>query len=133
MLRVKVWLRWQTVILTLKIITGTKSWCFAYKPVNTMLMIFFIWQGVVHKELVLKRRTVNSEFYRQVRDRLLKRFWHIRLDTAQFGNWFLQHDNAPSHNATISKQFLAKKNITVLDHPLTRQIRHLQTTFNSLK
>jgi hypothetical protein len=71
----------------------------------------------VHKELVLKGHTVNSEFYREVMDQLLKRPRHIRLDTAQSDNWFLQHDNAPSHNATISKQFLAKKNVTVLDPP----------------
>jgi hypothetical protein len=84
--------------------------------VNTILVIFFIWQGVLHKELVLKGQIVNSEFYREVMDRLLKRLRRIRLDTAQSGSWFLQHDNAPSHNATISKQFLSKKNITVLDH-----------------
>jgi len=27
------------------------------------------------------------------------------------------HDNAPSHNATIVKQFLAQQKVTVLDHP----------------
>jgi len=32
------------------------------------------------------------------------------------GDWFLLHDNAPSHNATIVKQFLAQRNVTVLDH-----------------
>jgi histone-lysine N-methyltransferase SETMAR len=29
----------------------------------------------------------------------------------------LLHDNAPSHNATIVKQFLSKKSVTVLYHP----------------
>jgi transposase len=33
------------------------------------------------------------------------------------GDWFLLHDNTPSHTATIVKQFLAKRNATVLDHP----------------
>jgi len=33
------------------------------------------------------------------------------------GDWFLLHDNAPSHNATIVKQFLAQQKVTVLDHP----------------
>jgi len=33
------------------------------------------------------------------------------------GDWFLLHDNAPSHNATIVKQFLAQRKATVLDHP----------------
>jgi histone-lysine N-methyltransferase SETMAR len=31
------------------------------------------------------------------------------------GDWFLLH-NAPSHNATIVKQFLARRKVTVLDH-----------------
>jgi len=33
------------------------------------------------------------------------------------GDWFLLHDNAPSHNAPIFKQFLAQWKVTVLDHP----------------
>ena len=33
------------------------------------------------------------------------------------GDWFLLHDNAPSHNATIFKQSLAQWKVTVLDHP----------------
>ena len=33
------------------------------------------------------------------------------------GDWFLLHDNALSHNATIVKQFLAKRKVTVPDHP----------------
>ena len=33
------------------------------------------------------------------------------------GDWFLLHDNAPSHKAKIVKQFLAQWKVTVLDHP----------------
>ena len=33
------------------------------------------------------------------------------------GDWFLLHDNAPSHRATNVKQFLAQPKVTVLDHP----------------
>ena len=33
------------------------------------------------------------------------------------GDRFLLHHNTPSHNATIVKQFLAKRKVTVLDHP----------------
>ena len=32
------------------------------------------------------------------------------------GDWILLHDNAPSHNATIVKQFLVQRKVTVLDH-----------------
>jgi len=31
--------------------------------------------------------------------------------------WNLHQDNAPAHNALSVKQFLANKNITVLEHP----------------
>jgi len=31
--------------------------------------------------------------------------------------WILHQDNAPAHNALTVKQFLANKNITVLEHP----------------
>jgi len=33
------------------------------------------------------------------------------------GDWFLLHDNTPSYNATNFKQFLAQREVTVLDHP----------------
>lgn len=41
----------------------------------------------------------------------------MRPDIAESGDWFLLHDNAPSHNAAIVKEFLAKKTVTVLHHP----------------
>jgi len=32
-------------------------------------------------------------------------------------SWFLHHDNAPTHRSVLFKDFLAKKNVTTLDHP----------------
>jgi hypothetical protein len=86
--------------------------------VKTVLVIFFNWQAVMHKEPVLEGQTVNFEFYREVIDRLLQRLRCVRPDKAESHYWFLLHDNAPSHYTTIVKQFLAKKSITVLYHPL---------------
>ena len=31
--------------------------------------------------------------------------------------WLLHQDNAPAHNALSTHQFLAERNVTVLDHP----------------
>jgi hypothetical protein len=67
------------------IVSGDESWCLAYEiatsawagensprtnrlriqksRVKNMLVIFFDWQGVVHKEFVPERQPVNSEFY----------------------------------------------------------------------
>ena len=33
------------------------------------------------------------------------------------GNWSLLHDNASAHNATVVRQFLASRKVTVLHHP----------------
>ena len=32
-------------------------------------------------------------------------------------SWILQHDNAPAHTALSVREFLATKQITVLEHP----------------
>jgi len=82
-----------------KIITGDEIWCFACGPeikressewvgetsprlkklkfrrsrIKTMLIIFFDYQGAMHKEFVPEGKTVNAEFYKGVMDRLLKR------------------------------------------------------------
>ena len=34
-------------------------------------------------------------------------------------SWFLLHDNAPTHRSVLVKDFLAKNNVTTLEHPLT--------------
>jgi transposase len=35
----------------------------------------------------------------------------------QSNEWFLLHDNAPSHKAIIVKKFLANRNVAILHHP----------------
>jgi len=126
-----------------KIITGDETRCFAYDPtrkrqsaawvgetsprpknlrfqksrVKNMLVIFFDWQGVIHKEFDPEGETVNAVYYKGVMERLLNRIRRVRLGMCEPGDWFLLHDNAPSHNATIVKQFLAQRKMTVLDHP----------------
>jgi len=32
--------------------------------------------------------------------------------------WFLLHDNTPAHRPVLVKDFLAKNNVTTLEHPL---------------
>jgi len=117
-----------------KILTGDETWCFAYDPttkrqsaawvgetspwpkklrfqkscVKTMLVIYFDWQGVIHKEFVLEGETINAVYYKGVMERLLNRIRHVRPGMCESGDWFLLHDNALSHNAEIVKQFLAQ-------------------------
>jgi len=81
-----------------------------------MLVIFFDWPGVIHKEFVPEGETINAVYYKGVMERLLNRIRRVRPCMCESGDWFLLH-NAPSHNATIVKQLLAQRKVTVLDHP----------------
>jgi len=125
------------------IVTGDETWCFAYdlatkrqsaewvgqnspKPkklrfqksrVNTMLIVFFDAEGVIHREFVPERQKVNAEFYVGVLDWLLKRIRRVRTAKFQSSERFLLHDNTPSHNAAIVKKFLVNRNVAVLHHP----------------
>jgi len=82
-----------------------------------MLVNFFDWEGVIHKEFVPEGETINAVYYKCVMERLLNRIRRVRPGMCESGDWFLLHDNAPSHNAIIVKQFLAQRKVTVLDHP----------------
>ena len=82
-----------------------------------MLVIFFDWQGVIHKEFVPEGEIINTVYYKVVMERLLNRIRRVRQGMCESGDWLLLHDNAPSYNATIVKQFLAQRKVTVLDHP----------------
>ena len=83
-----------------------------------LLMIFFDWQGVIRKEFVSKGETINAVYYKGVMERLLNRIRRVRPGMCESGDWFILHDNAPSHNATIVEHFLAQRKVTVLEHPL---------------
>jgi len=80
-----------------------------------MLVIFFDWQGVIHKEFVPEGETINAVYYKGVMERFLNRIRCVRM--CESGDWILLHNNTPPHNATIVKQFLAQRKVTVLDHP----------------
>ena len=73
---------------------------------KTMLVICFDWQGVIHKEFVPEVETINAVYYKCVMETLLNRIRRVRPGMCETVDWFLLH-NAPSHNATIVKEFLA--------------------------
>jgi len=81
-----------------------------------MIIVFFDCRGIVHKEFVPPGLTVNHAFYKDVLERLRKRVQRVRMDIAD--DWVLHHDNAPAHTALSIREFLVKKNIPVLPHPL---------------
>ena len=117
-----------------KIVTGDETWCFAYNPTTKRQSAAWVGETspqpkkllfqksrvnimlVIHKEFVPEGETINAVYYKGVMERLLNRIRHVRPGMCESGDWFLLHDNAPSHNATV-KQFLAQRKVTVFDHP----------------
>ena len=67
-------------------------------------------------EWVPSGQTVNQQFYIKVLSKLSERVRRKRPELWRNG-WILHQDNGPAHNALSVKQFLANKNITVLEHP----------------
>ena len=76
---------------------------------------FFDSRGIVHKEFVPPVQTVNHTFYKDILERLRKRFQRFRRDIVD--DWVLQQDNAPAHTALSVREFLTKKNIPLLPYP----------------
>jgi transposase len=81
-----------------------------------MLIAFFDMDGVVNHEFVPPGRTVNGHFYVQVLKRLRDAVRRKRPDKWQ-GEWFLHHDNAPSHRSLVVQQFLVEKSSPVITQP----------------
>lgn len=124
------------------VITADETWIFTYDPetkrqsmhwktpssprakkarmsrskFKAMLIVFFDIQGIVMAEWVPSGQTVNQQYYKQVLEKLRERVRKKRPELWKNG-WILHQDNAPAHNALSVKQFLASKNITVLEHP----------------
>ena len=126
-----------------KVITGDKLWIFEYdsetkcqscqwkspgsprpkkawmqkSQVKVMLITFFDHQGMVHHEYVPHDQTVNQHFYKEVLTQLMAKIWHKRRELWVSNTWILHHNNAPAHAALSVRQFLATKQVTILDHP----------------
>ena len=81
-----------------------------------MLIVFFDIHGIVTAEWVPSGQTVNQQNYIEFLAKLLERVSRKRPELWRNGLISYQN-NAPAHNALSVKQYLANKNITVLDHP----------------
>jgi len=74
-------------------------------------------EGTVYKEFVPTGQTVNSGFYCKVLRRLCEKVRRHRPQLWREQTWLLHHDNAPSHTAVLTHQFLAKNKTAVIPHP----------------
>ena len=82
-----------------------------------MLITFFDVRGIVHSEFLPQGQTISQQVYKEILRRLLRSVREKRRELWQDKSWLLHHDNAPAHNALSILQFLAEKNIAVLEQP----------------
>jgi len=77
----------------------------------------FIVSRIVRYEFVPSGQTVNQVYYLEVLKRLREKVRWKRPEIFASNSCILHHDNAPAHTALSVRDFLATKQITLLDHP----------------
>jgi len=83
-----------------------------------MLVCFYDSKAIIHHEFVPEGQTVTGSFYLSVLESLWKRNRHVWPEYSAPGSLFLLHNNAPVHQAVAVQEFLARKQVCVLHHPL---------------
>jgi len=104
----KFWTKKQLLKYIISIIVHT----LCYNKVRELTTVHF-----VHYEFVPTGQTVNQFYYLEVLKRLREKVRRKRPKLFTNNSWILHHDNATAHAALSVREFLATKQITVLEHP----------------
>ena len=62
---------------------------------------------------------MNKEIYIDILHHLRGAVRRKHLNECRTKSWFLVHDNASGHRSVLVQDFLAKHNVTILEHPHT--------------
>jgi len=77
---------------------------------KVLLAVFSDYNGVVHRELLPKGRTVNKEYYLQTMRRSREAIRRKRPDLWPNNSWLLHRDNAPpAHTSLLVRDFWPKQ------------------------
>ena len=80
-------------------------------------IMFFDVRGIIHSEFLAQGQTIKQQVCKEILQLLHRPMREERRELWLDKSWLLHHDNAPAHNALSIRQFLAEKNITVLEQP----------------
>jgi hypothetical protein len=129
-----------------RIITGDKSWIYGYDPETKQQsslwkspqlprakkarrgrsgvqqracsLFFFDVKGIVHREFVPPKMTVNSDFYCDILRRLRE---NVRQKDRNFGatttGIFITTTRPPAHTSLKTTEFLTNNNMVIVPHP----------------
>ena len=81
------------------------------------MLTFFDIRGIVHYEFETTGQTDNQVNNLEVLERLREKVRRKRPEIFASNSWIVHHDNAPAHTALSVREFLATKQITLLEHP----------------
>ena len=98
--------------------------------IKTKLIILFDSEGIVHKEFVLERKTVNAEFYKGAIDCLLKCISRVHPAAFCCRDFSCYTITCPHTKLQVFANFWPKKSYNPLS-PRTLQIYLCQTIFRS--
>ena len=84
---------------------------------KVMLIAHFDVHGIVQAELLPQGQTINKHVFKNNLRRLMCSVREKRRELWETRSWLLHHDNAPAHNTSEIREFLAKNNIAVLKQP----------------
>jgi len=81
-----------------------------------MVLAFFDAKGLVYTKIVPKGTKVNGNYIVKVLSTFMKQLKKKRPAMAA-GEWFFHWDNAPVHTAVVVRNWLAAREVQVLEHP----------------
>jgi hypothetical protein len=84
---------------------------------KSMLIVFFLCEGIVHHEFVPPNTMVNSDFYCDILRCLRENVLQKRPELWCNHNWLLHHDNASTHASLKTIEFVTNSNMVIVSHP----------------